>query len=409
MATSRQEATVLIASTAVALALALRARHKARATAAATSEQPQKQRRQKWKPLGQHSDDHPRFFAPRDKDGNLSINLRFIDSFLRWDCGRLLLGMGLFPNTQEISESMACLETIHERLSAVVSRSNEDVVAIVVGDGRTPRTAALIAMRTKWRVVSIDPALHGLEPTNEDGRSSASGVVADADDDAAAVTATYQSLPRELRHPNLQKQETSAKASSARAQLRQAVTGIQRLTVCPCRVQDAIVRFSTEDAASGDSAMAVANEPNLTLSPSGHVVIVLPHAHVTPDDALRCLRFDAASVARHVAEGRTPTISIVQLPCCGFVWHDLALGAPAELDYLDARIATSARSVRVWSDVAPRFDFGESHRGHGVPRRSQDLGLSNARKRTRAKEAGRKRWGDGADAKGKGECGPCST
>ena len=105
-----------------------------------------------------------RFFATKDPDGNLRINTRFIDMFLRWGCGRHLLGLGLFPNVQEITESMACLEAVREHLAGLVSLSCPAVCAVVVGDGRTPRTGALLAMRTKWHVVSIDPALHGLQP-----------------------------------------------------------------------------------------------------------------------------------------------------------------------------------------------------------------------------------------------------
>jgi hypothetical protein len=58
----------------------------------------------------QHGD--PRFFAAKDASGLLSINPRLIDTFLRWECGRTLLGMNLFPNMQEISESMACLAAV---------------------------------------------------------------------------------------------------------------------------------------------------------------------------------------------------------------------------------------------------------------------------------------------------------
>ena len=53
-------------------------------------------------------------------------------------------------------------------------------------------------------------------------------------------------------------------------------------------------------------------------------------------------------------------------------------------DYLDARIAASARSVRVWHDVAARFGFRESSYGRGVPKRAADLKSSNARKRGEA-------------------------
>ena len=108
-----------------------------------------------------------RFFADTDKAGLVRCDLRLVDRFLSLDCGHELLRLGLFPNAQEISESMACLQAAIEHLQGVVSLSDNDVVALVVGDGRTPRTAALLAMRTRWTVLSVDPALEGLLPTGE--------------------------------------------------------------------------------------------------------------------------------------------------------------------------------------------------------------------------------------------------
>ena len=110
---------------------------------------------------------------------------------------------------------------------------------------------------------------------------------------------------------------------------------------------------------------------------------MLPHAHATPDRALKCVRFDASCISAQEASGRTPSISLVQLPCCSYIWHDSALGTQPDDEYLDSRIAASARSVRVWADVSSRFDFLASSRTHGVPRTAMDLGLSKARKRER--------------------------
>ena len=105
-----------------------------------------------------------RFFAERDAtSGLLPMDLRLVDAFLRSDSGVECLRHGLFPNAQEISESMACLAAVTERLRGVVTLGSPRTLAVVVGDGRTPRTAALLALRApSWRVVSIDPALHGL-------------------------------------------------------------------------------------------------------------------------------------------------------------------------------------------------------------------------------------------------------
>ena len=79
-----------------------------------------------------------RFFADTDKAGLVRCDLRLVDRFLSLDCGHELLRLGLFPNAQEISESMACLQAAIEHLQGVVSLSDTDVVAIVVGDGANP-------------------------------------------------------------------------------------------------------------------------------------------------------------------------------------------------------------------------------------------------------------------------------
>ena len=341
---------------------------------------------------GQHN---PNFFAQRDKSGNLAINLRFIDTFLRWDCGRLLLSMDLFPNTQEITESMACLETIRERVPEV-QMSSRDVVAVVIGDGRTPRTAALLSLRTKWHVLSIDPALHGLEPAVQTWRSGDTRCVelcaSNVHDAAAPATPSgstevaYAELPKELRHPKLEEQEQTDRARMKRAKMRDFLATLDRLCIVPLKVQDSTVWLtsasSTEPEGQPHEESTAAIDPSsFVLSPSGHVVIVLPHAHVTPDDALRCLRFDERALDAHAMSGQRPLISVVQLPCCAYVFHDRAINASPDFDFMDARIATSARCVRVWRDVASRFDFRASLVGRGVPKQVMHLAETKARRR----------------------------
>ena len=129
-----------------------------------------------------------------------------------------------------------------------------------------------------------------------------------------------------------------------------------------------VVRNKRTDAAS--SVPAVAAKP---LSQEGRRAV----------QAAR-VAHDAAALAAMDAAGQRPTISVIQQPCCGFCWHDRVLDAPPDHEYLDARIAASARSVRVWEDVSAGFDFRQSAVGRGVPRRSRDLRVSNARKRGEA-------------------------
>ena len=128
----------------------------------------------------------------------------------------------------------------------------------------------------------------------------------------------------------------------------------------------------------------------LPLPSRGKVLVFLPHCHATPDETLACLRFPAAAAAAAATTAAATaaaaaaaaaaadadadanadaavSISVVQLPCCGYVWHDTLLGQPADVDFLDARVCTTARSVRVWRNAAAAFDFRASARGPGVP------------------------------------------
>ena len=253
------------------------------------------------------------------------------------------------------------------------------MVAVVIGDGRTPRTAALLSMRTKWHVISIDPALHGLEPPPPSDHATREHL--EAVDVASTSDVEYASLPKELRHPRLKTQEQTDRAKSKRAKMREGLGTLERLTIMPLKVQDSTVCLSSGSSTDPPDGAAAYGSCSPSLSPHGHVIIVLPHAHVTPDDALRCLRFDEGALAAHTMSGRRPLISVVQLPCCGYVFHDLAINGAPDFDFMDARIATSARCVRVWRDVASRFDFSSSMHGRGVPKRAQNIAFIKARRR----------------------------
>ncbi|CAE8588192.1 unnamed protein product [Polarella glacialis] len=71
--------------------------------------------------------------------------------------------MRIFPNAQEISESMGLLAAI-DRFTDLQFGSSA-VTCVCVGDGCRPRTAALACFRTKWqRIISVDPCLR-MEPS----------------------------------------------------------------------------------------------------------------------------------------------------------------------------------------------------------------------------------------------------
>jgi hypothetical protein len=90
------------------------------------------------------------------------------------------------------------------------------------------------------------------------------------------------------------------------------------------------------------------------------LVVVLPHAHVSPDEALACLRFDTA----RTTTATTPTISVMQLSCCAFVWHATALGLPPHVGFLDPRITSAARANLETSGRMSRHAFSRSAKRH---------------------------------------------
>ncbi|EER06669.1 hypothetical protein Pmar_PMAR010370, partial [Perkinsus marinus ATCC 50983] len=71
-----------------------------------------------------------------------------------------LLDLELYPDAKEISESMAAFHAVRRHVAALnIGMNDNNVGCVVVGDGSTPRTAALFAYRTSWQVWSIDPQL----------------------------------------------------------------------------------------------------------------------------------------------------------------------------------------------------------------------------------------------------------
>eukprot|EP01063_Lacrimia_lanifica_P008990 TRINITY_DN16040_c0_g1_i1.p1 TRINITY_DN16040_c0_g1~~TRINITY_DN16040_c0_g1_i1.p1 ORF type:complete len:810 (+),score=222.18 TRINITY_DN16040_c0_g1_i1:64-2493(+) len=96
----------------------------------------------------------------------LPTTMTHLDQFIQWGCSAELLRMKLFPNAQEITESVGCLAAADKELGDELRFGASDVTCVVVGDGSRPRTAALACCRTKWRrVISIDPALRTHDAT----------------------------------------------------------------------------------------------------------------------------------------------------------------------------------------------------------------------------------------------------
>lgn len=84
-------------------------------------------------------------------------SLRYLAEITRLKCMGQLLELKMFPNIKEITESQGAFYAAQKYLPYKLS--NSDVNVVVVGDGTTPRTGALFALRSAWNVISIDPQM----------------------------------------------------------------------------------------------------------------------------------------------------------------------------------------------------------------------------------------------------------
>lgn len=85
---------------------------------------------------------------------------RLLEEFVMLTCAPDLLAWKVFPNVKEITEAMGMFSALISFAGQNMSIcSDPNIVAVVFGDGTTPRLGALIATRTAWTVYSVDPNL----------------------------------------------------------------------------------------------------------------------------------------------------------------------------------------------------------------------------------------------------------
>ena len=94
----------------------------------------------------------------RDGTTTLQIahrHLGYVNAFMRRRCAPDLLALRVFPDAKEITESEGLRRAAIDGCGC--DPRDPGIAAVVVGDGATPRTGALLAFTTRWQVVSIDP------------------------------------------------------------------------------------------------------------------------------------------------------------------------------------------------------------------------------------------------------------
>ena len=87
-----------------------------------------------------------------------SPSRRYMDEFIKLTCAPDLLALKLFPDSKEITETMAAYNAVRKFFGSK-HFSNPNIVMMDVGSGKCPRTAAFFAFMTKWRCIAIDPQL----------------------------------------------------------------------------------------------------------------------------------------------------------------------------------------------------------------------------------------------------------
>jgi hypothetical protein len=169
-----------------------------------------------------------------------------------------------------------------------VDPADAAVTCVAIGDGNTPRTAALFAFLTRWHCVAVDPEMvewrewkkrRGVDDVVDD--DEARGETGDARDDV----------------------------------LTGAWGGVRRLRAFRKKIQE--VRVECEKA-----------------------ILVLVHAHVSLAECLAQVKT------------RSGRCSAVILPCCNWyqkLRHPE--GAPPLAEYDDGNVASPQRTVRVFDDL----------------------------------------------------------
>jgi len=87
---------------------------------------------------------------------------KYLNEYLSLSCCPDLNAAKIWPNAKEITESMGAFSAVRNHILKNDDKlfKSKDIVLLSVGDGKTPRTAALFACRTAWECYSIDPILN---------------------------------------------------------------------------------------------------------------------------------------------------------------------------------------------------------------------------------------------------------
>ncbi|CAH0514662.1 unnamed protein product [Peronospora belbahrii] len=120
----------------------------------------------------------------KDSSSLPPVSLRYLNEFVgKLHCASALLEHELFPDAKEITESMGLFNAVRRYIQPkniqnhVETHDKHDGI-VVVGDGNTPRTAAMFAFRMQgWTSYSVDPAMESGTSERSKGWEKVSNLV----------------------------------------------------------------------------------------------------------------------------------------------------------------------------------------------------------------------------------------
>ena len=313
----------------------------------------------------------------------LPMSMYYLDKFLGWRCGHALLSLGLFPNAQEITESMACLWAVQMHLADTVRFADADVTCVVVGDGRKPRTAALLSFRTKWRrIISIDPDMRGGDEAMAAVQRLETRAVKIQDTavhvDPVLDRVVVVILPHAHVSPN------SAVGSLRLAAMGEGEGGreggeggegdgggegekggegggVGEGDRAGTSAITSTITFTEEVLTASPSpsptAMGGTSRSNSTSRGASGTDIAKDRDMDNRDDdeprASRAFHGSPRPFQRPPRRQpvRRPVIVVVQMPCCDYEYHDRCVRLPPDVEYEDVAISSSRRRIKIWRDV----------------------------------------------------------
>ena len=223
--------------------------------------------------------------------------LRYLDEYLQLKCSSLLLELNLFPNAGEITESFGIYNAFRRYIQPSLptrQTSKGRNCIICVGDGVTPRTAAVFALRLPgWEAIAIDPIMRGGPAIQKDSSRQ-----------PKAVDCT------------------------------QTWTKIQHLKAVRAKIQDVLIEC--------DSAIVILLHAHVTLLDAIEAIRI-----VDADESLESEQTQARET-----DSVRGILAMITCPCCQFIkQHDSCFGRTPDLTINDPSIASPRREIRIWSNL----------------------------------------------------------